>query len=374
MTEGKVLYFDDDTGIINNFRTAFSQLGIGLEFCGISDTEKFRGHLSDEEYMKKVRVLIFDLAKSNQEEVSHSFEIKEDIIGNFNNYRMPIFIHSAFAEFFTELDGKGTIFKVEKSGTAIETICEKIKMMDESGFLDIFCPQGILEAAYMKELHSSFTEQFRDNEIEEIIKVIKETCVTADYKKRTREVFTRIAVRSLEHNLSFAIKKENTIAEAQLNAVEHYYRRMSSYNVWTGDIFKKKEAEDNLIVLSPRCNVIRDEYDLILVCKILPCEGTLTKENVERILRDNPQLTGFRYRILTKTPLFKGGKIDFLTHFTIERAVLLSDYERFVTLSDELANDVVRKFCAFFARSGVSETEIEEAKKYLDVLKEKKVV
>ena len=367
---GVVLYFDDNKDVIDNFKTAFEQTGTNLEFVGFSDPALFFKTLKDTSIMQRSRILIFDLAKDKEEEVKHSFEIKKYIIDNFNNYRIPIFVHTGFPTYFTELDGKGTVFKIEKSGTSIETICTRIKLMWETGFLEIFCPGGILESGYMKELHASFTEQFRDNEIEEIIKSIKESGA-GDYKARIKEVFTRISIRLLMHSMISSVPVlAGTNTEAKLNAIEHYYRRISTYKVWTGDIFKKKDSVDNLIVLSPRCSVIREDCTLILVCKIIPCEDNLTKENVIQILRDNPKLTGYGARILTKTPLYKGGKIDFSTHFTIQRSILLSDYERIITLSDELTNDVVRKFCSYILRSGVSETEIEEAKKYLDILKE----
>lgn len=367
---GVVLYFDDDARIVKNFKNAFEQAVPELEFIGLSNPETFKGHLKDTEFMRKVRVLIFDLAKNQTEEVSHSFEIKTEIISNFNDYRIPIFIHSAFATYFTELGDKGTVFKIEKSGTAIQTICEKIKLMHESGFLEIFCPGGILESSCIIELHRAFTEQFKDNEIEGIIKSIKES-TSGDCKGRVKEVFVRIAVRSLMHNLvspSGAILSSSS-AETKLNAIEHYYRRTSLHDVWTGDIFKKNAGDETLIVMTPRCTAIDPACTLILVCKIVDFKDNPTRDDITSALRDNPQLTGYKSRILTRTSIYKGGKIDFSQHFTIPKSQLKSDYQRMVTLSDELANDVVRKFCAYLLRSGVAETEIEETMKYLEIMK-----
>lgn len=371
MTEKFILIFDDNTDIIKNFNTAISQMDLSLSVKEYSDSKEFAKAIDDWDIIRKTRVIIVDLAQNKTEEDSHIFGIKKTIIDNFNKYRIPLFIHSAFTTYFTDLDGKGTVFKIEKSGAAIKTICEKIKLFHESNFLEIFCSGGILENNYLEQLHKAFTEQFENNEIEEIITSIKETAGDK-YQERTIEVFKRIAVRSLFHNLTAARKdKEGNLNEIPLNYVEHYYRRCSAYDVWTGDIFRKKEAKETILVMTPRCDINKPTCEQILACKIVPLEINLNKtERFRQAINDNTKLTSGSFRILTASPLFNGGKIEYASPITINRQSLIADYELVVSLSDELINDVVRKFSAYILRSGVSETEMEEAKKYMEIIKQ----
>ncbi|MFA5063169.1 MAG: hypothetical protein WC578_03775 [Candidatus Omnitrophota bacterium] len=366
-----ILYFDDKPDMLTNFKTVSDQIFPEFTFRGISDSVELGKLLKDVAFMRQVKVLIFDLAKNMGEEVSHSFEIKADIVSNFDHYRIPIFIHSGFSSFFNDLENKGTIFKIEKSGSSIQAICEKIKLMNDTGFLDLFSSGGILEESYLKELHKAFTEQFRNNEIEEIIKAIKDS-VNGDCKVRIQEVFTRIALRSLVHNLTASYEEGADVKEVGLNSVEHYYRRMSAYPVWTGDIFKNKNANEFLFVVTPRCDISRADCTQVLVCKIMPIKTNLmTGEHLAEAINDNARLTSGKFRILSKTPLFVGGQIEYPSHFTLSKENLHSGYDRIITLSDELTNDIVRKFCAYLLRSGVSETELREAKKYLEIVTHK---
>ena len=370
MTERFILIFDDNTGIIKTFETVISEMGLNLIVRGHSDSKKFAKAIDDWDIIRKTRVIIVDLAQNKTEEERHIFGIKKTIIDNFDKYRIPLFIHSAFADYFTDLDGKGTVFKIEKSGTAIKTICEKIKLFHESNFLEVFCSGGILENNYLEQLHKAFTEQFKNNEIEEIITSIKET-PRDKYQERTIETFKRIAVRSLFHNLTAVRKdKEGNLNEILLNYVEHYYRRYSAYDVWTGDIFQKKDGEEKLLIITPRCDINKPTCKQILACKIVPLEIKLTKkEKFQQAINDNAKLTSGSSRILTASPLFNGGEIEYASPIIINRQSLIGDYELVVSLSDELINDVVRKFSAYILRSGVSETEMEEARRYMEIIK-----
>lgn len=371
MTERFILIFDDNTDIIKNFNTAISQMDLSLSVKGYSDLKKFTEAINDQDIIGKTRVIIFDLAQNKSEEDTHIFRIKNTIADNFDKYRMPLFIHSAFTDYFTDFDGKGTVFKIEKSGSSIKTICEKIKLFHESNFLEIFCSGGILESNYLEQLHNAFTQQFKNNEIEKIITSIKETSGDK-YQERTIEVFKRIAVRSLFHNLTAAKKdKEGKLNEIPLNYVEHYYRRYSDYDVWTGDIFRKKDAKETILVMTPRCDINKPTCEQILACKIVPLEINLTKKKkFQQAINDNAKLTSGSSRILTASPLFNGGKIEYASPIIINRQSLIEDYELVVSLSDELINDVVRKFSAYILRSGVSETEMEEARKYTEIIKQ----
>mgnify|MGYP001567664589 FL=1 len=97
------------------------------------------------------------------------------------------------------------------------------------------------------------------------------------------------------------------------------------------------------------------------------------KEKISKMLNDAVELTKCSSRYLTKTPLFEGGKVSYGNHFTIEERKLKDEYNYVISLSDELTNDLVRKFASYILRSGVSESEVEEARLYLtEILKDEK--
>jgi hypothetical protein len=368
MSDSFILLYDDDTKIIDGFGELFEDLGTKLKLQSYSNINEFEARLQNKDLMNQTKCVICDLAKNPTETASHKFQIITALKKTHDDYRIPIFIHSANLEYFDDFKGEGTVFKVSKSGTAIRTICDKIALMDKTGFLYIFCPGGNIEKTFMTELHNAFIQQFKNNEIEEIINSIKES-TTGDCKTRINQVFMRIALRALIHNITVPANQATEIKEIELNAIEHYYRRKSAYEVWTGDIFKKKDSTETLIVITPRCDVKEARWEQIHVCKIEPHSFSgLNKEKIRTIITDHPLNTGWKSRFLIKTPFYEGGKIEFPSHHMIQRNSLILNYNYIITLSDELINAIIIKFCAYISRSGISETEIEETMKYCEIL------
>ncbi|TSA26086.1 hypothetical protein D4R71_04305 [bacterium] len=375
MNNELVMMFEDNPSICDRFEKLFIELKIELKLKTYNQLEDFKKAIYSDENYKIIKVLIFDLAKDKAEERQQKFEIESLVNENYHKNRIPIFIHSGFIELFTNFSDKGTVFKIEKSADSMLEICNKIKLMEESGFLNIFCINGLIEGKIMEELHKAFTEQFKNNEIEEIIKSIKENS-NNDLKERTIDVFERIAVRSLYQSLMSAKKICNeNIKEVSVNSVEHYYRRTSKYKFWTGDIFQNKNNKEMIIILTPQCNISNNNYDELLLCKICPVSditATTKKETLRRAIVDDVKLPFIceRWRYLVKTPLFEGGKIDFTKYFTLKTETFLSNYNYVISTSEELSNDIVRKFSSYLLRSGISVTEINEAfyyiKNYLD--------
>jgi len=171
-----------------------------------------------------------------------------------------------------------------------------------------------------------------------------------------------------------------------LNSIEHYFRRKSDYKFWTGDIFCENENNKSYcIVLTPRCNIGHSNYDEILLCKISNIEESHIQEFTSTKIADKntgetkgvksfrTSITddvtnnriGERYRFLPPTPQFSGGFIDYKTMFTQDSVAFLDNYERVISLSDELTNDIIRKFSAYILRGGISETAFDEAHFYL---------
>ncbi len=152
--------------------------------------------------------------------------------------------------------------------------------MMESGFLDLFSPNGEIEKKIMHELHEAFVNQFEDDEIIQIINSVKFADPT-HFKSRIHEIFERIAFRSTFQNVISSCKGSQGNEEIKINAVEHYYRRTSSFDFWTGDILKFKEGNVQIIILTPRCDLAHNNCKFILVCEILPIEEKTTKEFIK---------------------------------------------------------------------------------------------
>ncbi|RYH19826.1 hypothetical protein EON65_25480 [archaeon] len=66
-----------------------------------------------------------------------------------------------------------------------------------------------------------------------------------------------------------------------------------------------------------------------------------------------------------------GGKIDLSNYSIINKNQLVGDKAVFkytISLSDELTNEVVRKFLSYLSRGGISASEISEAEYYSAVI------
>ena len=83
-------------------------------------------------------------------------------------------------------------------------------------------------------------------------------------------------------------------------------------------------------------------------------------EEVKIQITDNSKV-GERYRFLPPSPQFNGGTVDFLLVKTLKTEELKSKYSYVISLSDELTNDVVRKYASYMLRGGISETDFNES-------------
>ncbi|MDD5079753.1 MAG: hypothetical protein PHH68_05445 [Candidatus Omnitrophica bacterium] len=377
MSKGYVVIFDDMKSCIDDVTKYLKELAVDLDVVSCDTLEKLRAALSDKGLMGLTRVLIFDLAVSEGEIKDFKFAILADIEEKFNTYRIPIFIHSAFAEHVENFKGYGTVFKVTKGADSVKQICTKIKLFLDSGLLETFCPGGIVENVIMQELHRSFTEQFKNNELEEILSSIEKSGIP-EIKKRTEDVLLRIAIRSLFQNLMNSCKnKEDEIKEIELNAIEHYYRRKPVPAFMTGDAFVNKKTKENAIVITPRCNIVNKNYNQLLLCNVRKLTGDEIKglkrkqETFRRALNSDVTLDYIKDKsgYLIQTPLFEGGLIDFNSIFSIDEKTFLAEYEYKISLSEELTNEIVRKLSAYISRGGISNTHLAEALYYIGAAK-----
>src|SRR5699024_1374219 len=102
-------------------------------------------------------------------------EFLDSVEKSFAHVNIPIFIYSGYLEAIEDkFDGYGTVFKIDK-GDGPDNIFRRIKLFQESGFLDVFCPGGKIETELHQELNKAFVSQFTNNtQIEKIIKVVNE--------------------------------------------------------------------------------------------------------------------------------------------------------------------------------------------------------
>lgn len=379
MSKGVIIHLDNDLkGILSPSKNLFDQNDLELDYVICETKESFNQEI--EKHKNNIKALIFDLLSSepNTEELHEKdAEFLESINNSFSHYNIPIFVYSGYLQ---ALDGKyenhGTVFKIDKENE-ITQIFDRIKIFFESGFIDVFSPNGLLQNQLLKDLNLSFTKQFTDNtQIESIIKSITETN-GSESVKRVQKVFQRIAVKSLLSNLlAPEVDGEGNIIPDFLNPVEHYVKRISSFEFWTGDILIKKDKSYCCIIITPRCDFASKNLDNYLVCDLklgdFPDKTNSNgKDQIRKALNDNPLYSGYN-RYIPPCPLFVGGKIELSKYKMISKDKLSEDYYREISLSDELTNEILGKFGAYFFRSGINPWNTNEAIEVIKCVAESK--
>lgn len=385
---GCVVLLDDEEPIRKAFQGLFQDLEIDLELKTCKNYSEYDALMGDVTLKKRVKCLIMDLSNEPKEVVSKDYQAHLLIKKEYDENRIPIFIHSGNLEYYDKFQDEGTVFRVAKSGESGEAICNKIKLMHESSFLDVFCKDGYLDNSIMDEIHAAFVGQFKSDEIEGIINSIKEVNLE-NYQERVREVFQRIAVRSLFSNLtSSSVGVDDTPIRVRLNAIEHYYRRKNNIlKFWTGDVFRKIGSKESCIILTPRCNLEHQNFKELLCCEVVDYKQVhfeaFGSQKVDKDKGEKKGVLAFRasitddvtnaligevFRFLPPTPQFQGGFVDYRTVFSMTIDEFESTYESSptISLSEELTNDVIRKLTSYLLRGGISETEINEAYHYFE--------
>lgn len=354
MSEGVIIHLDDKQEQLDQYIGLYNQMDVGLEYISCTNIDDFLKRI--EENTGRIKSLIFDLvgSKASKDELEgDSPEFLETIEQNFISINVPIFIYSGVIEKIRDrYNENGTVFKLSKDNS-INEIYTKIKLLNDSGFIEVFSPGGLLEKQVYIDLHKAFTKQFLSNvEIENIINNLNQD---ADFKKssaRIKKVFQRIALRSLLSEMLLPdIDEKGAVIEETLNPVEHYIRRIGDLPVWTGDIFKKKDSDDCVFVLTPRCNVLRSST--ILVCPFMWKDIITKKDKISKMLQGDPTVSGYD-RHIPPSPIFEGGKLSLSKYWIVEKETLINDYTRIITLSDELTNEILGKFGAHFFRTGIT--------------------
>jgi len=384
-----VLILEDKDPVLEGFKQWHEDAAIKLDLVVCKDYEQYEEKIKDPKIKGRIKCLIMDLSNNKEEEAGKTYKSVGYIKKQYEENRIPIFIHSGFLDNFSELEDKGTVFKIPKNKDSIGLIGNSIKTMHESGFLNIFSHGGSLENKIMSEIHNAFVSQFKGVEIEEIIKSISKASKD-NIESRTQEVFERIALRAVYQNtISNTENKEGV----KVNSIEHYYRRSDKHKFWTGDIFICKDHSKNemLFVATPRCNVSNGNFEALLFFKINEIKedqknsflSTKEPHKVTGETKGGKQLRtsitddvtnsniGERFRFLPKTPQFEGGFVDLMKCITISEEDFLANFSYVISLVDDLTNDVIRKAAAYLLRGGISDTAFDEALYYFEEAKVK---
>lgn len=186
----KILIYDDEPAIVAQLKSAVRGLNVGLEPIVFSELGHLRAYIHSSDNWDDVKALIFDLAQKREEDEGITdFEILEDIKWCYENRRVPILIHSAYAEELDILKTYPSVLLFKKGGRSIREVRDAIAILENSGFLDLFCEGSLLKdevtqlnlqlewgsAAIKKELHLGFISSFENvNIMEDLLAICKE--------------------------------------------------------------------------------------------------------------------------------------------------------------------------------------------------------
>lgn len=356
MDNGIILHLENDNDLLEGYSNLYQQLGMKFEYITCTTTEKFNSAIIEHE--KDIKAIIFDLIgnKASQEELDGNPEFLTVINEKFVKYNLPIFIYSGhLPSIGNTYDQNGTVFKFSKD-KSIQVVFDKIKFLSDSGFIDVFCPDGVLESEIKTELNKSFTNQFSQNtQIEEVLKSIMSSEKPEDQKERVKKVFKRIAIKTLSSDLLAPVAD----SEDKVHPIEHFYKRQSKLPVWTGDIWTEKGTDFTVLVLTPRCDFATKSVTNIIFCEIEKIKLDPSPKNLTNHLRDN--LLGKAKRYIPDNVFFQGGgMVNLAKYHTLNIDQFIEQYSYGVTLSDDLTNEIIGKFAYYFLRTGITNINEQE--------------
>lgn len=175
-----ILIYDDEPAIVNMLKSAVRSINNGLKPIVFTELENLRDYMNSDENWDNVKALVFDLAQKKEEDQGiMDFEILEDIKTCYINRRVPILIHSAYAEEIDILKTYPSVLLFKKGARSIRAVRDSLAVMENSGFLDLFCEGPMLkdEVSQIKLkldwddemikqiLHSSFIDSFEGTNI-----------------------------------------------------------------------------------------------------------------------------------------------------------------------------------------------------------------
>jgi hypothetical protein len=376
LDKGIIIHLDDDEKILSRSKRSFEENGLNtdFEFITCNTNENFDREIKKNK--ENLKCIIFDFlgySPGTEEFDQGKARFLEEITSSHAQFNIPIFIFSGITEKIpVQIREHSTVFILDKA-QSVNNIFDKIKLFHESGFLEVFCHGGVLEKQIHMDLHKAFTEQFTNGEqLEKTIKSIKISVKPEEFKKQTKKIFQRIAIRSLMSGLLAPVTNaKGEIIEEHLSSTEHYVKRINNINIWTGDVFKKNSSDDYIFILTPRCNIAKCES--ILCCPLKLGEFPTKGDDPIKALHGDPQVSGYDV-LLPPSPIFNGGKVLISKFDMIAKTNITNNYKRIISMSDELSNEILGRFGSYFFRTGITPWNEEEIKKIVQANQGKPIV
>lgn len=206
----KILIYDDEETIVKQLKSGIRALDLELKPIVFTELEILKKYIYSEENWEDVKALVFDLAqKKEEDEGITDFEILVDIKWCYENRRVPIIIHSAFAHKLEILKKYPSVFLFKKGAHSVRSVRDTIAILEKSGFLDLFCEGPLLkdEVKQLKLnlewgddlLKSQLLNSFIDNFINrDIIQDLSEIIDNNDDKNIKRITFSKFLSPAIE--------------------------------------------------------------------------------------------------------------------------------------------------------------------------------
>lgn len=172
----KILIYDDEPTIVAQLKSGIRNLNAGLKPVVFTELKSLRDYIYSDDNWDDVKGLVFDLAQKKEEGAGITdFEILEDIRWCYENRRVPILIHSAYAEELEVLKTYPSVLLFKKGARSIREVRDCIGLLENSGFLDLFCEGPLLkdevrnantglgwgDDVIKRHFHSSFIQTFK---------------------------------------------------------------------------------------------------------------------------------------------------------------------------------------------------------------------
>lgn len=205
----EILIYDDEPAIVAKLKSAVRKIG-DLKPIVFTELNGLREYIYSDDNWENVKGLVFDLAQKKEEDAGITdFEILEDIKYCTENRRVPIFIHSAYAEELDVLRAYPSVLLFKKGARSIRNVKECLSIMENAGFLDLFSEGPSLRDDLMvlepklkwgddlikRTLQEHFITNFKDVDI---IEQLSEILKTQNPKRETYLKYFKPAVDSLK--------------------------------------------------------------------------------------------------------------------------------------------------------------------------------
>jgi hypothetical protein len=144
------------------------------------------------------------------------------------------------------------------------------------------------------------------------------------------------------------------------SVIEFYIKPSVKGKIFTGDIVKDKHSGNFLIVLTPACDLATDvkrpkpKAEYVTVAWIEEIEKIEKDRNSGDVKRLKSNSHDLKYHYLPKTPLFKGGYVNFqnLSGIPVSEFENNKSFEIECIVTNPFRKDIVSRFSNYYSRQG----------------------